>query len=286
MLDPELVRRLVSSMQRVSSLPVTVKCRIGVDAQDSYDQLKTFIHTVSGSGSSVRKFIIHARKCHLKGLNPKQNRDVPPLRYDVVHDLVRDFPDLTFILNGGILTLEEGRTHMEGGDGHPRWDHPVAGVMIGRAVINNPLLLANADSTFFGKKDTCVSRRRVIASYLDYCEWAQSDEGPKRRAVSGRVQQATTSLLLKPVHNLCSGLQHNARFKVLMNDLYVQGVRGGDPNPSPRDIVEGALSCLNDEELDAPIGNGPSGSNATSLKRRVEVAEEMKEDIGNHIIPS
>lgn len=227
MLEPDLVRGIVSSMQRVSSLPVTVKCRIGVDDQDSYDELKRFIGAVSEGGA--RKFVIHARKCILKGLSPKQNRDVPPLRYELVHALVRDFPDLTFVLNGGVLSLDEAAAQMTGA-------HPVSGVMIGRAVFNNPLMLACADSTFYGTSDVCHSRRRVVEGYMDYCDWAQSDEGPLR-VVAGKRQQATSALLLKPVHNLMVGLANNSRYKVALNDEYVARVRAGEPNPPPRDIV-------------------------------------------------
>lgn len=98
MLQPDLVREITYSMQRKSNLPVTVKCRIGVDNVESYEELSSFIQTVSLGG--VNKFVIHARKCLLNGLTTKQNREVPPLKYEVVHKLVEDFPDLKFVLNG------------------------------------------------------------------------------------------------------------------------------------------------------------------------------------------
>jgi tRNA-dihydrouridine synthase len=180
----------------------------------------------------VRKFVIHARKCLLKGLNPKQNRDIPPLRYSVVHDLVRDFPDLTFVLNGGILTLDAASAEMDAAG----LTAPVHGVMMGRAVHNNPLLLATADSRFFGAKDTCVSRRRVLESYMSYCDWTQSELGPARE-VKGVVLKATSANLLKPVHNILVGMRHNSRYKVLLNDEYVSRVQRGDTNPPPRAIV-------------------------------------------------
>lgn len=163
-----------------------------------------------------------------------------------------DFPDLQFVLNGGVQSLDEAVGHLSAG---------AHGVMIGRAVYNNPLLLATADSRFFGVRDSCVSRRRVIERYLDYCDWAQSSVGPARvlpsPSAGGRVQRATSSLLLKPVHNLCVGLQHNSRFRVALNDEYVARVQMGDANPPPRVVVEEAIKCLNEEDLDAAIGAAP-----------------------------
>jgi tRNA-dihydrouridine synthase A len=246
--EPDHVRQIVHAMTRVSSLPVTVKCRIGVDKQDSYEELCTFIAAVKQGGCD--KFVVHARKCLLRGLSTKQNRDVPPLKYDVVHRLVGDFPDIRFVLNGGVLTLSDAASHLAGDQ-----PNPVHGVMIGRAVYNNPLLLATADSTFFGLRDSCVSRRRVAESYMDYCEWAQGEAGPARVSSRGKRQQATTAILLKPVHNLMVGLQHNSQYKVVLNDAYVSRVREGDANPPPRAIIEEALAVLRDEDLDAPLGN-------------------------------
>ena len=249
MLDPELVRRIVHSMSRVSSLPVSVKCRIGVDDRDSYAELTQFISTVSQGG--CRKFVVHARKCLLQGLSTKQNRDVPPLHPEVVHRLVVDFPELAFVLNGGVQTLDQAERHLA------REESPVHGVMVGRAVQNNPLLLASADSRFFGVRDSCGSRRRVAESYIEYCEWAQSEAGPVRE-VAGRRQQATTSLLLKPMQNLMVGLQHNTRYRQVLNDAYVARVQAGVPNPCPREVIEEAMACLNEDDLDASLGSNPS----------------------------
>ena len=248
MLEPDLVRRIVHAMTRVSPVPVTVKCRIGVDDRDSYAALTEFV--VAARQGGCRKLVVHARKCLLSGLSTKQNRDVPPLHPEVVHRLVGDFPDLLFVLNGGILSLEQVQRHLSAEE------RPVHGVMIGRAVHNNPLLLATADSRFFGVRDSCGSRRRVVESYIDYCEWAQSEVGPMRE-VGGRRQQATTSLLLKPVQNLMVGLQHNSRYRQVLNDAYVARVQMGIANPSPREVIEEALACLNEDDLDAPMGNDP-----------------------------
>ena len=109
--EPDYVREIVQQMQRRSSKPITIKCRIGVDNKDSYEELCHFIQQTHLGG--VQKFVIHSRKCFLKGLSTKQNRDVPPLKYDIVHRLVHDFPDLTFILNGGIMNFEEAKSHFQ-----------------------------------------------------------------------------------------------------------------------------------------------------------------------------
>jgi len=167
MLQPDLVREITYSMNRRSGLPVSVKCRIGVDDVESYESLQKFIYTVSQSG--VRKFIVHARKCLLTGLTTKQNRDIPPLKYEVVHKLVEDFPGYQFVLNGGVLDFESAEAHLN--SGQYDWEGvkvslpPAAGVMISRAVYNNPLLFATADSSFFGVRDPCLSRREIIERY-------------------------------------------------------------------------------------------------------------------------
>ena len=109
MLEPDLVREIVSSMVRRVSIPITVKCRIGADDKDSYEELLEFIRAANAGGAN--KFIIHSRKCFLNGLSTKQNRDIPPLKYEVVHSLVKEFPDLKFILNGGISLFNDFSPH-------------------------------------------------------------------------------------------------------------------------------------------------------------------------------
>ncbi len=111
----------------------------------------------------VNKFIIHARKCLLNGLTPKQNREIPPLQYEVVHRLVSEFPELTFVLNGGIHTFREVDSHIRGEyNGLP----PVHGVMIGRAAYADPFILAAADSRYYGERDLGLTRREVMYRYL------------------------------------------------------------------------------------------------------------------------
>jgi len=249
MLEPELVREIAAKTIRMVSQPVTIKCRIGVDKKDSYEDLCHFINTVSQSG--VKKFIIHARKCILKGLTTKQNRDIPPLRYDIPHKLVQDYPDLTFILNGGLQTFDQIDTHL----GYNIVDHniysppasfpnsylhPVHGCMIGRAAYNNPFLLATVDSTYYHQPDPCLTRRQVVERYLDYCDRIQSDEGPVRY-VNGNEQKISTPFLLKPMHSVFNGCQGINRYRVAANDLYIERRRlhigGQGTEPTPREVV-------------------------------------------------
>lgn len=159
MLEPTLVGDCISAMKNVIKLPVTVKCRIGVDYQDSYEELAHFITTVSQAGCSI--FIIHARKAWLNGLSPKQNREIPPLQYEVVHAIKRDFPHLTIIINGGIKHISEIQ-------GQLRY---VDGVMIGREAYSNPYLLAEIEKEIFSFNINEINERnRVIQKFIPYIE--------------------------------------------------------------------------------------------------------------------
>lgn len=147
MKKPQLVADCVAAMRSAVRLPVTVKTRIGVDQQDSYQALQHFIATVKAAGCDT--FIIHARKAWLQGLSPRQNRTIPPLRYEVVYQLKRDFPELNVIINGGIKTRAEMTAHL----------HHVDGVMVGREAYDNPLLLA---------ENPHLSRTQIVMDYLPY----------------------------------------------------------------------------------------------------------------------
>ena len=148
MADPDRVARCVEAMATASSLPVTVKHRIGIDDHDSYDLLLAFVDRVAGAGAS--RFSVHARKAWLHGLDPKQNRTIPPLRHDLVHQLKRDRPLLTIELNGGLLSLENCQEHLG----------QVDGVMVGRAAYDHPLRWASVDQELFG----CLERAPASAS--------------------------------------------------------------------------------------------------------------------------
>ncbi|AWN24089.1 tRNA dihydrouridine(20/20a) synthase DusA [Deinococcus irradiatisoli] len=164
MATPDVVARGVEAMRGAVQVPVTVKHRIGIDDLDEYHHLHHFISTVSAAGAET--FIVHARKAWLSGLSPKENREIPPLRYDVVQQLKADFPQLTFVLNGGIQNLDDARTHLSWADG----------VMLGRAAYQNPYLLAAVDRDVFGKKSLPPSRREVVEALRPYVE-AQLTQG-------------------------------------------------------------------------------------------------------------
>jgi tRNA-dihydrouridine synthase A len=158
MAQPQLVADGVNAMVDACDIPVTVKHRIGIDDMESYEQLVAFIEPVAAAGCSV--FIVHARKAWLQGLSPKQNREIPPLNYPWVYQLKKDFPQLTIVINGGIQSLQECQTHLE----------HVDGVMIGREAYQNPWMLAEVDSLFFGMNKPAESRDDVIDALLPYVE--------------------------------------------------------------------------------------------------------------------
>jgi tRNA-dihydrouridine synthase A len=159
MAEPELVATCVRAMADATGLPVTVKCRIGIDDQDTQRHLDLFVDTIAAAG--CRTFIVHARKAWLKGLSPKENREIPPLDYGRVHALKRTFPDLTIILNGGLKTLAETIEAVAAREG-PALD----GAMLGRAVTDNPYILAEVDTQLFGDTLPPPSRTEIVAAYL------------------------------------------------------------------------------------------------------------------------
>ncbi|HAG71176.1 MAG TPA: tRNA dihydrouridine(20/20a) synthase DusA [Gammaproteobacteria bacterium] len=158
MAEPELVASCIKSMRSATSLPVTVKCRIGIDDKDSTEFLKSFIAIVANSGCDT--FIIHARIAILSGLSPKENREVPPLNYQRVFDVKKSFPELEIIINGG---LKDIKTISELGS-------KVDGVMVGREAYQNPFLLSKVDSQIFGEKAEPLTRRDYLESYIPYME--------------------------------------------------------------------------------------------------------------------
>jgi tRNA-dihydrouridine synthase A len=158
MAEPALVAECVSAISKVVSIPVTVKTRIGIDQQDSYEELCAFISTVAQAGCQI--FIIHARKAWLKGLNPKENRTKPPLRYDVVYQLKRDFPKLKIIINGGIHSQTDIQNHLQNVDG----------VMIGRAAYDNPYFLAELEQTLFPTDFLLMAREQIVEKLIPYIE--------------------------------------------------------------------------------------------------------------------
>ncbi len=158
MKNAKLTAQCVSSLLNSSQLPITVKHRIGVDNFDSYEFLYDFIGTVSDVG--CKTFIIHARKAWLKGLSPKQNREIPELNYDRVYQLKNDFPDLEIVINGGISSIEDSINHLKVLDG----------VMVGREAYTNPYLLAEVDQKIYGQDKPIIKREEIAEKFCEYID--------------------------------------------------------------------------------------------------------------------
>ena len=172
MAEPQLVADCVKAISDVVSVPVTVKHRIGIDKFESYEFVRDFVGTVSGAGCNT--FIVHARSAWLKGLSPKENREVPPLRYALVHRLKQDFPDLTIAINGGITTNPQIAEELQQLDG----------VMVGREAYHNPWLLASWDAEFFGATPSSLTREVVEAQMCDYMAREFTEHGTPWSAIA------------------------------------------------------------------------------------------------------
>lgn len=164
MAHPQLVSECLEKMQAAVDIPVTVKHRLGIDDMDSYDELVQFVDTVRQSGCKV--FIIHARKAILQGLSPKENRDIPPLKYEWVYQIKQEFPELEVHINGGIKTIDECHTHLQ----------HVDGVMLGREAYQNPYLLADVDREFYGADSEKIGRKAAALAMVPYIE-QQMEQG-------------------------------------------------------------------------------------------------------------
>lgn len=175
MAEPELVAACVNAMQRVANVPVTVKCRIGIDDQDSERDFQRFIDVVADAG--CRTFIVHARKAWLKGLSPKENREVPPLDYSRVYRLKAAHPELTIAINGGITDLDQAAEHLQ----------HVDGVMLGRAAYQTPYVLAEVDRRFFDAAARVPTRLDAIERMVSYIE--------KHLAAGGRLNNIVRHML-------------------------------------------------------------------------------------------
>ena len=233
MLEPELVRDGVAAMIAAVSIPVTVKHRIGVDAQDSYDELCRFVSTVAESGCKV--FAVHARKAWLSGLSPKQNREIPPLSYETVYRLKNDFPHLTIVLNGGIRSLAEVETQL----------HQVDGVMIGRAAYETPYMLAEVDRKIFGDDMAPIlTRREIVTAFLPYVQ-AELTAGTHLRHMTRHIL------------GLFQGLPGARAWR---RTLTVGAVKDG----AGLEVIEAALGCLSDAALDGRAGDDDSNERLRS----------------------
>ena len=174
MAEPALVADCVAAMRDAVALPVTVKHRTGIDAVDEYAFVRDFVGTVAAAGA--RAFIVHARNAILKGLSPKENREIPPLKYEFVHRLKDDFPDATIVINGGIATPSDIARELL----------RVDGVMLGRTAYHHPYALAEADALCFGAGVRPRSRAEIVAALLPYVE-AQLARGVHLRAITRHI---------------------------------------------------------------------------------------------------
>jgi len=215
MIEPDLVARAWSAMQSAVDVPVTVKCRIGVDDQDAEADLERFVSTIAKAG--CRTFVVHARKAWLKGLSPKQNREVPPLDYERVRRLKAAHPDLTIVLNGGIATIEEAREHLQWADG----------VMLGRAAYQNPYLLAEVDREIFGADTRIPTREDVLVALIPHAE--------RHLEAGGRLNNITRHIL-----GLYHGRPRGRAFRRHLSENAVRDRAGAEVIGAALEIVRGA----------------------------------------------
>ena len=191
MREPALVADCIAAMRAAVSIPVTVKCRLGVDEQDEYEDLERFVQTVRATGCNV--FVVHARKAWLEGLSPKENREIPPLNYARVYRLKRDFPELTIIINGGIATVADVHEHLQ----------HVDGVMLGRTAYHEPYRLAEIEREIFGT--ALPDRDAVLARLKPYVD--------AHLARGDRLQHISRHIL-----GLYQGLQGARAFRRLLSE--------------------------------------------------------------------
>ena len=212
MREPELVADCMAAMIAAVRVPVTVKCRIGVDDQDPEESLFRLVDACAAAG--VKQFVVHARKALLKGLSPKENRDIPPLNYPLVYRLKRERPDLTVVINGGIASLDEAMAHLEAVDG----------VMLGRAAYHEPGLLGAVDRRVFGEAGADVDDRAAVVAYRPY-------------VAASLARGVGLAPLVRPMLGLFHGQPGARAWRRL---LTVEGVRPG----AGADVIDRALGAI------------------------------------------
>ena len=220
MAEPVLVAECVAAMRAAVKIPVTVKTRIGIDRDESTDRLYALVEAVRATGCDT--FIIHARKAWLDGLSPKENRELPPLRYPVVYQLKRDYPTLEISLNGGVTTLEAANRHLR----------EVDGVMIGREAYHNPYLLAGVDAGVYGAaEERMVPREEIVERFKPYIS---------RQLAEGHTLHSMTRHIL----GLYQGMRGSRAWRrVLSNEVHQKG--------AGLDMLDRALShVVEDREFD------------------------------------
>ena len=218
MREPDLVADSVAAMRAAVRIPVTVKCRIGVDEQEPRQALFGFVERVAQAGCDT--FVVHARKAWLKGLSPKDNREIPPLDYPLVYELKRAHPELTIVINGGITTLEQAREHLV----------HVDGVMMGRAAYQSPWVIADADRALFGETNPIASRHAAVRAFLPYVE---------RERAKGTPLNAMTKHIL----GLFNGLPGARAFRRHLSENAVK------PGAGP-DVIQAALGYVAEDRAE------------------------------------
>ncbi|QSI76907.1 tRNA dihydrouridine(20/20a) synthase DusA [Niveibacterium microcysteis] len=218
MAEPELVRDGCRAMRDVVSIPVTVKHRIGIDRIEDYSFVRDFVGTVAEAG--VTTFIVHARNAWLKGLSPKENREIPPLRYEFAHRLKQEFPEFEILVNGGLASTEQIEVQLK----------HVDGVMIGREAYQNPWALTEWERALFAP-EWAPSREHVIAALVSYCE-------------REKAQGTTVRAIVRHVLGLANGLPGARGFRRLLSDP--QRLRADDPQ-----LLWEAWACVSTSPTDA-----------------------------------
>ncbi|XP_021280481.1 uncharacterized protein LOC110413827 isoform X2 [Herrania umbratica] len=234
MLDPKFVGEAMSVIAANTNVPVSVKCRIGVDDHDSYNELCDFIYKVS-SLSPTRHFIIHSRKALLNGISPADNRRIPPLKYEYYYALLRDFPDLKFTINGGINSVVEVNAALREG---------AHGVMVGRAAYNFPWqTLGHVDTAIYGQPSSGLTRRVILERYQEYGDSVLGRNGNNRPNVRE---------VAKPLLNLFYSEPGNSLWKRKADSAFQHCT-------TMKSFFEETLVAIPDSVLDSPIEGVPSG---------------------------
>lgn len=223
MAEPALVAECMSAMQNAVKIPVTIKHRIGIDDMEDYEGMVNFVRTVASAG--CKTFIVHARKAWLKGLSPKENREVPPLQYDKVVRLKKEHPELEIIINGGITNIEQSLKLLE----------DVDGVMLGREIYQNPYLLAEVDQRIYGVDKPVVSREEVMEGFIAYA----TDQVAK----GVRINYMTRHIL-----GLYQGLPGSRKFRRVISEQAYK------PNAGI-EVIKAALDVLNELPFTSELTN-------------------------------
>ena len=202
MIEPKLVERCLNAMKQSVSIPVTAKCRTGIDKIEDYDFLRSFVESIANQ--NILTIIIHARNAILKGLSPRQNRSIPPLKYNYVYQIKKDFPELEIVINGGIDSMSEAKNHLQ----------KVDGVMLGRTPYDNPMMLEDVDSEIFGEPKKKILRLDILKEYLNYLEELND---PKIRL----------NQVLKHIYGLNKGLKNARKYRYEISQIMKEGNLSG-----------------------------------------------------------